>query len=143
MERQDLDEMLETMDTYKEEFYLDAIALHEDEKLRSIVEYHPKGQFTIIKGANDSYSQLYYSNEGFVAGMPKYCDGGWDDYGYYKHDNYTFGVKDDMLVVSYKGKKQELLELFPKVSVKDITQGIEAEINKLDIYKKAIGTKTI
>ena len=143
MERKKLDDMLGRMDTYKEEFYRDAIALHEDEKLRKIVEYHPEGQFTIIKGRNDDNPQLYYGNEGLVAGMPEYCDGGaWDDYGYYKHNNYAFNVEDHRLVVNYKGKKQELLELFPKVNVKDITQGIEAEISKLDIYR-AMETKTI
>ena len=129
--------MLERMDTYKEEFYRGAIALQNDIKLRKLAGSKGDYGFAITGTKVDGgFAGLSYRKSGFVASIPKYETGSWGGYRDYR---YLFKVEDNKLFVRYHKGKKELLELFPKTTVEDIIQSIEAGIKKLPIYKTANG----
>jgi hypothetical protein len=112
------------------EFYKLAIDLHENESLRSLGR-----KFTIV---HERYgSRLFYGPEGFYAGVSKCVERGdaWCR-GLYKYPEHTFRKKGGKLVVkSHKGT-QEMLELFPTLTIGTLEDRLVERIENIHLIKE-------
>jgi len=129
-----LEAMLKQLEGYRGEFYKQLIPLHENPGLRALAG---KDCFSIYKPQWNSEISLWFNTSGFAVGIPVYHSGSdWDLSGYYTTNVRPFTKENGVLVVrrKAKAKKEELLELFPKLTVEGIEAVLEKEVKKLDIF---------
>jgi len=127
-------ELLDHIDSSEQRFYDAVLPLHEDERLRAYAKRNYG--FKITGGGSSSSTALYFSENGFRATIPKFV-GGDDMYsGSYHGKCYPFKLEEGKLVVASHKGKEEMLDLFPDLTVDKIESALEQEIKKTKIFKK-------
>ncbi len=140
MERK-LEEMLDELDSERDTFYEEVIALHNNESLRQYVKQY--GEIPIIPHNYKAESNvLNYTSEGFEAGIsywdtegvePDAMAYGGDYVGRYTREYKPFVVLDSRLAVELtisSDEVKEMLEIFPKLTVDYMRSKLEKEIDK-------------
>jgi len=137
-----IDQLLDQIENYKNDFYPKAIELHKDERLRQLVKTYKPSGIVIIPSSKKEGISLHYRSTGFNLNMPKWhsdydYSGVYYGDGAYYDDFHNFKVSDGRLYA----KKKELLDYFPKLKLNGVYETIEnkiiEEIKKLDICKSA------
>ena len=116
-------ELLNEATTRINDFYRQAIALHNNPHLRSI---GGQGRIRLVEN-------LFYDNDGFNARVAIECieqGNAWEG-GSYRYAERPFYVKDDRLVVDAdKYGTPEMLHLFPSLSIKSLEEKLAQELQK-------------
>ncbi len=125
-----LTEVLEQVEQRVDAFYQQAIDLHNNEKLRSLVG-------TPIPIFATRYKEkLMYGQKGFYATIPKCIEAG--DYlsgGTYDYPDYAFKEKNGKLVVKSHEGRQEMLHLFPELTLTTLEERVIAGIQKTGLFR--------
>ena len=128
-----IEDATSSISTFKDNFYKDTITLHYNEKLRKLTQITElKKGFNITNSNSEEY--LGYDKNGFVLYKKEY-NGSWGFTGYTEE---KFKVKRKKLYAKYYSKDVEMLEIFPKLTIKHIADALEQCIRKIDLYQKAI-----
>lgn len=138
-----LTELVNEATTRVDAFYQQAIALHTDNRLRSLADQYKAndpddysvnpvddGKIYIIKkrgaGGNELFYDLWGLNVRLAIDSPG--TGNWRESKRYLYTNRTFIVRDDKLVVDTQYGRQEMLSLFPRLTVETIEKKLAEKI---------------
>jgi ribosomal protein S18 acetylase RimI-like enzyme len=133
-----IEDLLQKIDDYKKDFYPRAIELHNNERLRKLVETYLPWGIKLVGGEYSSSDELQYLAKGFTLNH-KVCTyvGDWDEPSRYDSQFKDFKINNGILVAGGK----ELLDYFPNIKIeetnKTIEESIKNAIKNLDIYKRA------
>ena len=135
-----LEDIVRRINEIEKQFYKEMIPVHNDEKLRSFMkEYSQKSEGFIIKGNVNNYGNcLSYSSNGFKFGVSKFHDTSdyWGGSGYYTTRFQDFKVVKEKLIVPVSSKKNEMLQLFPNITIEDVYSKIEEGMKRNDVYRR-------
>ena len=126
----DIEKMLDEIDDFKKDYYQKIIGLHNNSRLRNLsVQCDKNYGFTIFK-KDDSSDWLAYGKSGFRV----YSNGSdWQS----SEQASMCKIHNGKLVISKRYTENELLDVFPDVSIGEIEEKIVSEIKKLKIYGQA------
>ena len=132
MER--LKELLKDVDQSVRVFYSNAIDLHNDRQLRSLAG----NPIQIVDPSPFIDNSLHYGSKGFYVTMPECIERG-DMYsgGEYKYHDYRFDHPDGVLVAKTHEGTQEMLHLFPDISLGTLEDKLVEGIQKSKLLQCA------
>lgn len=122
--------MLDEVEERVDRFYGDAVALHNNGKLRSVAG-------TPIQILYPKYgSKLLYGPEGFYAIVPQCVDpGSYCEDARFEYPEYNFYEKDNKLLVKTHDGLQEMLHLFPKLTLGTLEEKLIEGVQKTGLFE--------
>lgn len=138
-QKKKLTELVDEAMTSVTAFYQRAIELHNDRNLRSLasqyqidpndIEQWYDGRIYIVKQRGED--ELFYDPDGFNARVAVQCleEGNWAESGSYEYAERIFRVREGKLVVNAgQYGRQEMLELFPKLTIEKMEEKLAEAI---------------